>query len=189
MAAAATSAPTPARPRPRAAAYKEEGPELVRPQIETVVKGPVVDEPVDSGVTNSDLAPLEDLPYAPRTVEVGIYGPIGPSRAVTLYACCDIAARQLRWVNEEGEVLIEQPAATGDASLPSKPSDPYGGLGSYWHVAAVAWASVWATLAPPPRGDGGRARRLGFTAGVKQGNSSPFTIMNHFFLTLPKRAF
>src|SRR5262249_18565108 len=66
-AAAATSAPTPARPRPRAAAYKEEGPELVRPQIETVVKGPVVDEPVDSGVTHSDLAPLEDLPYAPRT--------------------------------------------------------------------------------------------------------------------------
>src|SRR5262245_46220689 len=86
---------------------------------------------VDSGVTHSDLAPLEDLPYAPRTVEVGIYGPIGPSRAVTLYACCDIAARQLRWVDDQGEVLIEQPSATGDASLPSKPSDPYGGLGSY----------------------------------------------------------
>jgi hypothetical protein len=144
-AAAATSAPTPASPRPRATAHKEEGPELVRPQIETVVKRPVVDEPVDSGITHSDLAPSEDLSqYTPRAIDVGIYGPIGPSRAVIVYACCDIATRQLRWVDDEGEVLIEPPAATGDASWPSKPSDPYGGLGSYWHVAAVAWASVWA---------------------------------------------
>jgi len=143
VAAAAASAPTPTSLRPRATAHKEEGqPELVRPQTETVVKRPAVDEPVDSGVTHSELAPSEDL--APRTVEVGIYGPIGPRRAVIVYACCDIAARQLRWTNDQGEVLIEPPAATEDASLPSKPSDPYGGLGSYRHVAAVAWASVWA---------------------------------------------
>jgi hypothetical protein len=144
-AAAATSAPTPARPHSRATAHKEEGPELVRPQTETVVKQPMVDQPVVSGVAHSELAPSEDFSrYAPRAVEVGIYGPIGASRAVIVYACCDIATRQLRWVDDEGEVLIEPPAATRDASSPSKLSDPYGGLGSYWHVATVAWASVWA---------------------------------------------
>jgi hypothetical protein len=51
--------------------------------------------------------------YAPRTVEVGIYGPIGPSRPAIVYACCDLAAQQLRWVNDQGEILLEPPAAQG----------------------------------------------------------------------------
>ena len=134
-AAAATSAPTPASLSPRATAHKEEGhPELVRPQAQTVVKPPLLDEPVEV----SELAPAEDLSqYAPRTVEVGIYGPVGPSRPVIVYACNDLAAQQLRWVNDQGEILLEQPAAQGGPSMQPKPSDlvssasRYGGFGAY----------------------------------------------------------
>jgi len=155
--------PTPASPRPRATAHKEEGPELVRPQTETVVKRPLRDEAATSAPTElvrpqtetvvkrplrdepvaaSELTPSEDLSqYAPRTVEVGIYGPIGPSRPVMVYACCDLATHQLRWVNDGGEILNEPPAAKNDPSMPFTPSDlvpsasSYSGLGSYGHSA------------------------------------------------------
>ncbi len=145
-AAAATAASTPASLRPRAIAPKEKGPELA--QTETVVKRPLRDEPVEA----SELAPSEDFTqYAPRTVEVGIYGPIGPSRPVIVYACCDLATRQLRWVNDQGAILLEPPAAPGDPSMQPKPSNlspsaaPYSGPGAY-RLSAPAYRSRFERL-------------------------------------------
>jgi len=78
------------------------------------------------------------------TLWLGLVSPeITMVRSGVSNPCCDLATRQLRWVNDQGAILLEPPAAPGDPSMPSQPSNlspsaaPYSGPGAYRLSAPV----------------------------------------------------